>query len=256
MEDPKNYKEIARSARLKVLSMIYIAQTSHISSNFSAIDILSVLFEKVNLEKDEVILSAGWKAAAWYYFLWKKGILSEEELNSFCQPGSAFIGLVEPMGRWGLRCAGGALGIAFSMSVGMARARKALNKEGKIWILISDGEAQCGNIWESSRKVIQEGLDNIIVIMDKNEYCAMGKTDEILRIDPSNLFQDWCGKLTNGHDFEDIEDALNHPCNKPKAIIAKTQKGFPISFMTGNNLWHYRAPNEEEYKEALKELNR
>ena len=91
-----DYGKIAKEARKTVLRLIYKAQTSHIGSCFSAIDIMAVLFEKVNINKDEVVLSAGWKAAAWYYFLWKKGVISEEELNSFCQEGSKFIGLVEP----------------------------------------------------------------------------------------------------------------------------------------------------------------
>ena len=80
-----NYKEIARQARIKVLEMIYKAQTSHIGSNFSCIDIMAVLFEKIDLYKDKFILSKGWAAASLYYFLWKKGRITEEELNSYCQ---------------------------------------------------------------------------------------------------------------------------------------------------------------------------
>ena len=91
-----NYQEIARAARIKVLDLIFRAQTSHLGSNFSCIDILTVLFENIDLTKDRFILSAGWKAASLYYFLWRKGIITEQELNSFCQPGSKFIGLVEP----------------------------------------------------------------------------------------------------------------------------------------------------------------
>lgn len=97
--DAPDYKEIARQARLTVLHLIYKAQVSHIGSNFSCIDILSVLFEKIDLDKDKFVLSAGWKAASLYYFLWRKGRITEEQLNSFCQPGSRFIGLAEPMGR-------------------------------------------------------------------------------------------------------------------------------------------------------------
>ena len=87
-----DYKEIATDARKKVLELVYKAQTSHIGSNFSIIDIMAVLFEKVDLDKDKVILSAGWKAAALYYFLWRKGRITEEELNSYCMPCSKFIG--------------------------------------------------------------------------------------------------------------------------------------------------------------------
>lgn len=81
----EEYKKIARAARLKVLDLIFAAQTSHIGSNFSAIDIMAVLFSKIDLDKDKFILSAGWKAAALYYFLWTKGRITEEELNSYCQ---------------------------------------------------------------------------------------------------------------------------------------------------------------------------
>ena len=94
-----DYQKIATAARIKVLDLIYKAQTSHIGSNFSAIDIMSVLFEKMDLDKDKFVLSAGWKAASLYYFLWKKGKITEEELNSFCREGSKFIGLAEPMCR-------------------------------------------------------------------------------------------------------------------------------------------------------------
>ena len=80
-----DYKEIARDARKTVLRLIYKAQTSHVGSNFSCVDILAVLFEKIDLAKDKAILSKGWAAAALYYFLWRAGRITEEELNSYCQ---------------------------------------------------------------------------------------------------------------------------------------------------------------------------
>lgn len=95
----KEYKKIATSARIKVLEMIFRAQTSHISSNFSCIDIAAVLYENADLKHDKIIWSKGWAAATAYYFLWEKGKITEEELNSYCQPDSKFIGLVEPMSR-------------------------------------------------------------------------------------------------------------------------------------------------------------
>lgn len=93
------YKKTALEARKTVLNLIYKAQTSHIGSNFSCIDLLTVIFEKADLNKDKVILSKGWSAASLYYFLWRTGRITEEELNSYCQPGSKFIGLAEPMGK-------------------------------------------------------------------------------------------------------------------------------------------------------------
>ena len=126
-----DYTHIAKDARKKVLELIFLAQTSHISSNFSVIDIMAVLFEKANPQKDELVLSAGWKAAAWYYFLHKKGIISESELESFCKPGSPFIGLVEPMGRWGLRCAGGSMSMGLPAAVGFALSKKTKRRRRK-----------------------------------------------------------------------------------------------------------------------------
>ena len=85
MSNIENYKKIANEARKKALELIYKAQTSHIGSNFSCIDLLTVLFEKADLDKDKIILSKGWAAASLYYFLWRKGRITKEELNSYCQ---------------------------------------------------------------------------------------------------------------------------------------------------------------------------
>ena len=87
MDSPKikKYREIARQARIKVIDLIYKAQTSHVGSNLSIIDVLAVLFEKVDLDKDKIILSKGWAAASLYYFLWRKDRITEEELDSYCQ---------------------------------------------------------------------------------------------------------------------------------------------------------------------------
>src|SRR3972149_1458318 len=105
-----NYQQIAKDARLKVLELIYKAQVSHIGSNFSCIDILTVLFEKMDLDKDRFVLSKGWAAASLYYFLWRKGRITEEELNSFCMEGSKFIGLAENITS-DIPIAGGSMGL-------------------------------------------------------------------------------------------------------------------------------------------------
>lgn len=85
MDNITNYKKISTEARKKVIEMIYKAQTSHIGSNFSCIDLLTVIFEKSDLDKDKIILSKGWAAASLYYFLWRKGRITKEELDSYCQ---------------------------------------------------------------------------------------------------------------------------------------------------------------------------
>lgn len=251
-------KQQATEARIKVLELIYKAQTSHIGSNFSVIDILTVLFNKIDLEKDKVILSAGWKAASLYYFWWTKGKITDEELNSYCMPGSKFIGLAESVIPE-IPFAGGSMGMGLPAGVGFALAKKLKGEEGKIYVLMSDGEMQCGTTWESALIASHHNLDNLVVIVDCNGLQAMGKVNEILNIE--SLEEKWnsfgwlCDKV-NGHNFESLKNIDLRGLERPRIIFADTIKGKGVSFMENNNIFHYKAPNEEEYNKALKELNR
>lgn len=247
-----DYQSLAKESRLKVLDLIYKAQTSHIGSNFGVIDMMTVLFSKADPEKDEVILSAGWKAAAWYFFLWKKGIITEEELDSFCQPGSKFIGLVEPMGRWGLKVAGGSMGWGAAMAVGIATAKKVLRQDGRIYVVISDGELQTETMAAVARNAAKRKLENLIFILDNNGFCAMGETKKVLDVDPRHLFYDWGILEIDGHNFTAIEAALESGhLERPTLIIANTIKGKGWKKAEGDNLWHYAQIKEDDYNDAL-----
>lgn len=257
-EKISNYKKIANSARIKVLDMIYKAQTSHIGSNLSCIDIMTVLFERADLDKDKVILSKGWAAASLYYFLWRKGRISDKDLDSYCLPGSKFIGLAEPIIPE-IPAAGGSMGFGLPFGVGFALSKKMKNEDGMIYVIMSDGEMNCGTTWESALIASHHKLSNILVFVDYNKLQAMGEVNEILSIEP--LKEKWSSfgwkvNEINGHDYEEIEEALNNIKNsdRPNVVIAHTVKGKGISFMEGNNTYHYKAPSEEEYKRALKEL--
>ena len=259
MDNIINYKRISSEARKKTLELIYRAQTSHIASNFSCIDLLTVIFEKVDLDKDKVILSKGWAAAALYYFLWKKGRITEDELNSYCQPGSKFIGLAEPVIP-DIPAAGGSMGFGLPFGVGFALAKKLKKEDGKIYVLMSDGEMQCGTTWESTLIGAHHKLDNLVIIVDANKLQAMGKVEDILNIEPLKdkwKAFGWEVAEVNGHNFEEIERSLvNLPLRegKPTIIIAETLKGKGVSFFEGNNLYHYKGLSDEEYQRALKEL--
>ena len=251
-----NYSEIAKEARLKVLDLIYKAQTSHIGSNFSCIDILTVLFEKIDLEKDEFVLSAGWKAASLYYFLWKKGYITEEELDSYCQEGSKFIGLAEPIIPQ-IKIAGGSMGLGLPGAVGLALAKKLKGEEGNVYVLMSDGEMQIGTTWESALIAFQHKLDNLVVVVDNNGLQAMGKTKDIL--DGYFPARDWKNTVVDGHDYGAIEARLDgkffNGDGYPSVIFAATVKGKGVSFMENNNLYHYKQLSGEEYNKAKEELN-
>lgn len=280
------YADIAREARLKVLDLIYRAQTSHIGSNFSCIDILTVLFEKIDLDKDEFVLSKGWVAASLYYFLWRKGRITEEQLDSYCQPDSDFIGLAEPMFRMVqcdcnvkegtqmdggtkkrqepqqdckkchgkgkyrddfIRIAGGSMGLGLPGAIGMALAKKIKGEPGKVYVLMSDGEMQIGTFWESMLIARQHKLDNLVILVDYNGLQAMGKTEDILRLDIEG------GDLIDGHDYEAIAEAIESH-NAEDVAVFKTVKGKGVSFMEGNNLYHYKGLSDEEYKNATAEV--
>lgn len=250
------YKKIASEARKKVLELIYKAQTSHIGSNFSCIDILTVLFEKVNFDRDKVILSKGWVAASLYYFLWSKNKITIDELNSYCEPNSKFIGLAEPIVPE-IPAAGGSMGFGLPFGVGFALAKKLKKEEGTIYVIMSDGEMDCGTTWESALIASSYEFYNLKVIIDNNGFQAMGRKDNILKIHPlKDKWESfgWETKQINGHNYAEIEEAITIKNKKPLVIIANTTKGYPISFMSDNNLYHYKNLSEEEYKNALKEL--
>lgn len=262
MDNFTNYKEIAREARKTVLRLIYQAQTSHIGSNFSCIDILTVLYSIANVDKDlkedrdRIVVSKGWVAAAIYTFLDRKEIIPKEDLETYCKNGSKYIGLAEPNAR-GVEAAGGSMGFGLPFGVGFALAKKVKKEKGKAFVLMSDGEMDCGTSWESALIASHHKLDNLFVMVDFNGLQAMGKVKEILNVEPlKDKWQafGWEVREIDGHNFEEIEESLSSPSEKPVIIIAKTIKGKGVSFMEGDNIWHYKAPSKEEYQKALKEL--
>lgn len=253
-----DYQEIALEARKKVTDLLYKAQTSHIGSNFSCIDIMTVVFEHIDLDRDRFVLSKGWVAASLYYFLWRKGRLTEEELNSFCQEGSAYIGLAEPV-HPDIVIAGGSMGLGFPGAVGLALTKKIKGEEGVVYCLMSDGEMQIGTTWESALIASHHNLDNLVVIVDNNEFCAMGATCDIL--DVQHLMSKWSEfrfavHEVDGHAHDAIQRIVipESVRSMPTVCIAHTTKGKGVSFMERNNLWHYAQIKDNDYQAIMEEL--
>ena len=264
MED---YKNIANEARKKTLEMIHLAGTSHIGSNFSCIDILAVLFSKLNLDKDlrddrdRFILSKGWAAASLYHFLSEKGVIPKEDLKTYCQPGSKYIGLAEPDVR-GVEVAGGSMGHGLPVALGMALGAKLSEEKWKTYVLMSDGELDCGTTWECAALAPQHELNNLTVIIDCNSFQAMGMTKEVLNMEPlADKWKafNWDVIEIDGHDYGQIDKALDatsrYKSKKPLVIIARTTKGKGVSFFEGKLEWHYKNVDNENYIKALNELN-
>ena len=252
------YEETALRARKKVLKMIYEGQSSHIGSNFSCIDILTVLHSVMKPE-DILIYSKGWVAASAYFFLAEMGIIPKTDLNTYCQEGSKYIGLTEP-NITGIHFAGGSMQMGLPAGVGFALAKKLKKEKGNVYVLMSDGELAGGMVWESASIAKHHKLNNLVALVDNNEFQAMGKSEEILNMEP--LREKWKAfgwevAKADGHNFKKIEASLTWPrlmADTPKIILFKTVKGKGVSFMEADNLYHYKNLSKEEYVNALKEL--
>ncbi len=265
MDKIKKYEKESIRARIKVLEMVYKAQSSHVGSNYSAIDILTILYDIANITKekkkneDKIIISKGWIAASVYYFLARKGIIPKKDLDSYCKKDSKYIGLLEPTVN-GVEASGGSMGFGLPFGTGFALSKKIKEDKGRVYVLMGDGEMQCGTTWESALIASHQKLDNLTVIIDCNDLQAMGKVKDVLDI--GNLKKkweafNWEAIEIDGHNFKEIEMALtvfSKKKEKPTVIIAKTIKGKGVSFMENDNQWHYRAPEKEEYERAMREL--
>lgn len=288
-DSEKNYKEKVKQARIKVLEMIHKAGTSHIASNFSVIDIATVLYENLK-EGDEVVWSKGWASATIYYFLAQQGKIPKEDLELFGKEvikeircwgcngtkkfGNAdncpycmnkgfleekkvkYLGLAETSIP-GVLCNGGSMGHGLPIACGMALAKKLKGEEGKVYCIMSDGEMNEGTTWECAMFASHHKLDNLVVIVDRNKWQAMGKCEEVLSVNLNHAFDGFRWEIYEipGHSFGDINFALAGPHGtRPKVIVAETIKGKGVSFFENHLLYHYKHVDEEEYLKAKAEL--
>ena len=202
-----NYSELAKQARRTVLTMVHKAHTSHIASNFSAIDIATVIYANLK-EVDEVVWSKGWAAASIYYFLSLQGKIPKEDLDKFGQEIDGkipYLGLAET-NIPGVQVNGGSVGHGLPVAVGMAKARKLMGQPGTVYCIVSDGELNEGTVWEAAAFAYTQKLDNLVVLVDKNGWQAMGKTEDVIDIDPVKVF-DAFGFTSfdiDGHNYEAI----------------------------------------------------
>lgn len=258
METKLTYKEQSKKARLKILDMIHGAGTSHIASNFSIVDIAVVLYQHLT-EKDEVVWSKGWVAATIYYFLAQQGKIPAADLDIFGKEVNGeirYLGLAETTTP-GVFANSGSMGHGLPIACGMALAKKLKGEKGKVYCIISDGETNEGTTWESAMFAAHHKLDNLVVIVDKNKWQAMGKTEDVLNVDISHVFNGFWWEVyeINGHRYGDIDFALRGPHGtRPKVIVADTIKGKGVSFMEDHLLYHYKHIDDKNYRIAKAEL--
>lgn len=247
-----DYKKLATEARKDILTMIHRAQTSHIASNFSVIDIATVLYE--NLKEDDIVVwSKGWAAASIYYFNAKYGRGPQEAIDKF--PQEPYLGLAETTVK-GVEVNGGSVGHGLSVAVGMALGKKRAGEKGTVYCIMSDGELNEGSVWEAAMIAGHHKLNNLVAIVDKNGWQAMGKTEDVANFDEVRVFEgfEWSVDEGDGHDHNRIEMFLCGEIGRPQVFIAETIKGKGVSFFEDHLLYHYKHVDDADYEKAMAEL--
>lgn len=259
----------AQKIRELCLEMIYRSQSSHLGTNLSIADILAVLYGRILRIKpkeptwrnrDRFILSKGHGAAALYAVLALHGFFPLRWLETYCKNGGKLAGHSTRDGIPGVEVSTGSLGHGLSLGCGMALAAKRDRKSYRVFVLLSDGELDEGSTWESILFASHHKLDNLIAIVDYNKIQSLTWVKDTLALEPLvekwRAFH-WAVREVDGHNVFELEQCLKDipfQKGKPNCLVAHTVKGKGIRFMENNNLWHYRAPNEEEFRQALKEL--
>jgi transketolase len=265
--DLAELREKALSIRRKIIKIIHATKSPHIGSCLSIVEILVVLYFRFlkispgnphNQQRDRFILSKGHACPALYAVLAERGFFPFRELSKFAVPNGLFEQHPNMDIERGIEISSGSLGHGLSIGAGMALAGKIMNIPYRTVVLLSDGELNEGSVWEAIMFSAHHRLNNLIAIVDANRMQALGFTRDILDLEPlDEKFRafNWHVQLVNGHEFKDILKALNNlEKDKPNALICYTIKGKGVPFMENNILWHYRAPDDDEYKQAMEEL--
>lgn len=254
--------------RKRVLDMIYNAKTGHIGGDFSVMEILVTLYyremnvspEKVNSpDRDLFILSKGHSVEALYAVLSDLGFFSREDLLSYSQFNTKYIG--HPNNKInGIEMNSGSLGHGLPVAVGMALGLRMDGRKNRVYTVMGDGELAEGSVWEGAMAAGHYKLDNLCAIIDRNRLQISGGTEEIMTQDSQDerwKSFGWNVIHAEGNDIESLATALTSARaikQKPTVIIADTMKGYGVSFMENNVKWHHGIPTAEEYEAAAYEL--
>jgi transketolase len=237
-----------------ILELAYTKKEGHIAPSFSVLDILYVLYYKiVDLQHDKVILSKGHASLALYVILYSKGIISKEELYSFCDYNSQLGGHPKLNIPLGINASTGSLGHGLPIAIGLALSKKIKCEEGNVYCIIGDGEANEGSIYESLLLGSQHNLNNLYLIVDNNQ--SINNTLSLGSFEDKVQSFGWNVSSIVGHNFCDLETYLRLQSEKPQCIVAHTIKGHGIKQMENDpQKWHHAFPNDKEYHEMLEEL--
>lgn len=256
-----DYLKLSGELRLKVLGLYKKANAGHIGCSLSCIDLLIGSLVHHKRPQDSFILSKGHAAAALYVTLNHLGEISDETLDTFYQDGTTLPAHPAPNKHAGIPFATGSLGHGLPIATGIAQANKLSENDGISFVLMSDGETNEGTTWEAAHYAIQKGLDNLIVLIDRNGLQGFGYTNEILGDSADAVKWRAIGfdvVEVNGHNpaelIEQIAALKTRKNGIPKVIIAHTIKGKGVSYMENRMEWHYLPMSDDLYATAVSDV--
>ena len=264
-KDKRNLESIARLIKKDILTISYRANVGHVGCAFSIADITTVLYQTIlrinpdkphDPERDRFILSKGHAATALYANLYRRGFISRKDLLSFCSEGGA-LG-VHPVYdlKKGIELSTGSLGHGLPVAAGMALGLK----KPRIFVLISDAELNEGSTWEGIMFAAHHKLDNLVVILDDNNFQAFGRASDVMDLQPVEekwRAFGWGVRTVDGHDVEELENVfrqLPFEKNRPSVVVAKTTTGKGLSHIEDTQEAHYLPLTKKQYEHALKYL--
>lgn len=266
----KELELIAARGRCLGMQMVFRAASGHIGGSLSAMDILTELyFEQLRVdperpqapERDRFVMSKGHCTPALYSILSLRGYFPEKQLELFRSIEGHMSGHPDMVHVPGVDMSTGSLGQGLSAAVGMAVAGKMDSAAYRVYALMGDGEIEEGQIWEAAMSAAKYKLDNLCGIVDVNGLQIDGRTADVMPSEPLDAkfaAFGWNVIKADGHDFDSLRAALaaaKAEKGRPSVILAKTVKGKGVSFMENDAGWHGKAPNAEQYEQAMAELN-
>ena len=269
--DNLELQKSANEVRKGIITAVYNAKSGHPGGSLSAADIYTYLyFEEMNIDpenpkkadRDRLVVSKGHTSPGYYSALAHRGFFPVEDLKTFRHVGSYLQGHPDMKHIPGVDMSSGSLGQGISAAVGMAISAKLSGDDYRVYTLVGDGEIQEGQVWEASMLAGHRKLDNLVVIVDNNNLQIDGTIEEVNSPYPiDKKFEAFNFHVINvgGHDFDSLRAAFKEAKETkgmPTAIIAKTVKGKGVSYMENQVSWHGSAPNEEQYKVAMEELEK
>ena len=264
----EDLEALAKEMRARLVEMSHNSGACHLAGCLSCVDVLVALYWEIlridpenpkDPNRDRFIMSKGHAAQALYTTLAMREFCSEKDLEEFCQAGSKLTEHPSIGSLPGIEAATGSLGHGLGLGLGMAYAAKLRQLDYRTFVLLSDGECNEGSIWEAAMMAPQHGLDNLVAFIDFNKWQAIGRSTEVLALEP---FADkwkafgWMTQEIDGHNMDAVVSALKkaEDADRPAVIVAHTIKGKGVSFMEDDNNWHYRIPTAQEVQAAHQEL--